>query len=131
VIFVYIDERIREFCLIDGISGIEIGKILGLKKSPLIDWMNGKSKPTLEQFAIICDYYAISSDYLLFGKILEDNLTPDESTLLNIFRQPSYEKQVSIRERALVYLEESLKSTSSESSAEFADKLDVKTKKPA
>jgi transcriptional regulator with XRE-family HTH domain len=131
VIFVQIDERIREFCLNNSISGVEIGKILGLKKSPLTDGKNGKSKPTLEQFAIICEYYAISSDYLLFGKIHEDNLTPDESTLLNIFRQLPYEKQVSIRERALVYLEESLKNTSSESSAEFADKLDVKAKKPA
>jgi transcriptional regulator with XRE-family HTH domain len=131
VIFVQIDERIREFCLNNNISGVEIGKILGLKKSPLTDWKNGKSKPTLEQFAIICEYYAISSDYLLFGKILEDNLTPDESTLLNNFRQLPYEKQVSIRERALVYLEESLKNTSSESSAEFADKLDAKTKKLA
>jgi transcriptional regulator with XRE-family HTH domain len=131
VIFVQIDERIREFCSNNGISGVEIGKILGLKKSPLTDWKNGKSKPTLEQFAIICDYYAISSDFLLFGKIIEDNISPDESNLIRIYRQLPYEKQVSIRERALIYLEESLRSTSSESSAEFAEKLDVKAKKLA
>ena len=31
------------------IKGTEIAEILGLKKSPLTDWKNGHSKPTIEQ----------------------------------------------------------------------------------
>jgi transcriptional regulator with XRE-family HTH domain len=51
-----------------GISGVQLGKLLGNSKSPVTDWKNGKSKPTLEQLSTICEYFAISADYLLFGK---------------------------------------------------------------
>ena len=36
-----------------GITGKELGELLGLKKSPLTDWKNHKSNPTLEQLANI------------------------------------------------------------------------------
>lgn len=49
-------------------SGTDLGKILNLKKSPLTDWKNKKSKPTLEQIVQICEYFDVSSDFLLFGK---------------------------------------------------------------
>jgi hypothetical protein len=70
-------------------------------------------------------------DYLLLGKDSPQMLSSIENEVIAIFRQLPYDKQISIRERALVYLEDSIKSTSSETAAEFADGLDVKTKKLA
>ncbi len=68
-------DRIIEQTKKNGISSKELAKILNLKKSPLTDWKNHKSKPTLEQIIIICENFAISSDYLLFGR---NALLPDD-----------------------------------------------------
>lgn len=46
------------------IKGTEIAEILGLKKSPLTDWKNGHSKPTIEQLITICEKLALSLDEL-------------------------------------------------------------------
>lgn len=51
-----------------GITSNELGQKLGLKKGPVTDWKNGKSKPTLEQLIKMCEIFAVSADYLLFGK---------------------------------------------------------------
>ena len=59
-------ERIAEQAERKGLTGKELGKLLGLKKSPLTDWKNKKSCPTLEQVALMCDIFAVSSDYLIF-----------------------------------------------------------------
>ena len=59
--------RIIQECSRIGINGNELGKMLALKKSPLTDWKNGKSKPTLEQLIKMCDIFAVSADSLLFG----------------------------------------------------------------
>ena len=63
-----------------GITGKELGELLGLKKSPLTDWKNHKSNPTLEQLAKI---FAISSDYLLFG--VANILSPDHQELIDTY----------------------------------------------
>lgn len=45
-------ERINILCKENHITGKEIGEKLGLKKSPLTDWKNNKSKPTIDQIKI-------------------------------------------------------------------------------
>lgn len=61
-------ERILEETERIGITGKQLGELLGLKKSPLTDWKNRKSNPTLEQLSKMCEIFATSSDYLLFGE---------------------------------------------------------------
>lgn len=88
-----------------GISGKELGEILNLKKSPLTDWKNQKSKPTIEQVIKICEHFAITSDYLLFGK--EDKqpqntsnnvqLSEDETEVVNNYRELDYENKVILK----------------------------------
>lgn len=50
-----------------GITGKQLGALLGLKKSPLTDWKNQKSTPTLSQFERMCEIFATSPNYLLYG----------------------------------------------------------------
>ena len=76
-------ERILEQSERLGITGKQLGELLGLKKSPLTDWKNHKSNPTLEQLAKMCEIFAISSDYLLFGSI--GNLTADQQELVDTY----------------------------------------------
>lgn len=85
-------ERIAEQAEQKGLTGKELGKLLGLKKSPLTDWKNKKSCPTLEQVALMCDIFAVSSDYLIFGK--SSSLGLEETNLINSYRNlDSFGKQ--------------------------------------
>ena len=76
-------ERILEQSERLGITGKQLGELLGLKKSPLTDWKNHKSNPTLEQLAKMCEIFAISSDYLLFGSV--GNLTTNQQELVDTY----------------------------------------------
>ncbi len=69
------------------ISSKELAQILNLKKSPLTDWKNHKSKPTLEQIITLCENFAISSDYLLFGK--SASLPNDEAKIIEYYHNMS------------------------------------------
>lgn len=66
-----------------GINGTQLGNMLGLKKSPMTDWKNKKSNPTLEQLIKMCEIFATSADYLLFG--YENNLTASQLELLRTY----------------------------------------------
>lgn len=79
-------ERILELCKVNNLTGIELGQKLGLKKSPLTDWKNQKAKPTVEQIITMCEIFAISSEYILFGKELKQ-LTEEEQRLIDAYRK--------------------------------------------
>lgn len=68
-----------------GMTGKELGTLLGLKKSPMTDWKNHKSNPTIEQIAKMCEIFAVSSDYLLFGKTF--SLSRDQEELIDTYKK--------------------------------------------
>lgn len=89
-------ERINLLCKENGITGKELGEKLGLKKSPLTDWKNKKSKPTIDQIITICEIFAVSANYLLFGKEI-NNLTQEEQKIIDAYRQADPAEQNIIR----------------------------------
>lgn len=80
-------ERIKYILQKNNINDSELGKILGLKKSPMTDWKNGKSKPTLEQIILICEKFAISYKWLITGKEDNELLTQEEKEILEEYRK--------------------------------------------
>ena len=78
-------DRIIEQTKRLNMTGKELGQQLGLKKTPLTDWKNQKSCPTLEQVVMMCEIFAVSADYLIFGKSLM--LSSDENEFLENFRK--------------------------------------------
>lgn len=80
-------ERINFLCKENHITGKEIGEKLGLKKSPLTDWKNNKSKPTIDQIKTICEIFAVSADYILFEKDADENLTKEESEVIQAYKK--------------------------------------------
>lgn len=81
-----ITKRIKGLLDRNKINGVQLGLMLGLRKSPLTDWKNNKSKPTLEQIVTICKNFSVSSDYLLFGKKDYTEYSEDEIELLDNYR---------------------------------------------
>lgn len=67
-------ERIMVLSKKQGISGAKLGELLGLQKSPLTDWKNNKARPTVNQLVKLCEIFATTSDYILFG--ITDNQVP-------------------------------------------------------
>lgn len=72
-------RKLLEYFKKNNIKGTEIAEILGLKKSPLTDWKNGHSKPTIEQLIIICEKLALSLDELTGLKSSEIQKAYDEA----------------------------------------------------
>ena len=102
-----------------GITGTELGTMLGLKKSPLTDWKNQKSNPTLEQLILMCDIFAVSSDYLLFGKT--DSLSTNETILLEKFNSLDASGQADLLDYAQYRVFQNTKKTNSCFSNESED----------
>ena len=70
-----------------GLNGNDIGKLLGLTKSPLTDWKNGHSVPTTKQIIKLCEIFAVSADYLLFGTT--NGLSAKENELITNYQKLS------------------------------------------
>ena len=79
-------NQINILCIEKGLTGKQLGELLGLKKSPMTDWKNGKAKPTVEQIMKMCEIFAISADYILFGKSA-DELSIEEQKLVEAYRR--------------------------------------------
>lgn len=87
-------ERIQKEADKNGITGKKLGELLGLKKSPMTDWKNGRSIPTTEHIIKMCDIFAVSADYMLFGLLAPTNLSDDEILLLKLYKElPNEEKE--------------------------------------
>lgn len=90
-------ERINQLCKENKITGKELGEKLGLKKSPLTDWKNQKSKPTVEQIIRICEIFAISSDHILFGKNIVDLTNDEEKEIITAYNNAAPAIQEAVR----------------------------------
>lgn len=82
-------ERIMKEANKNKINGKQLGELLGLRKSPLTDWKNDQSIPTTEQLIKLCDIFAVSADYLLFGSA--HRLSNEEIDFISNYRLLSKE----------------------------------------
>lgn len=79
-------NRIKDLCEKKGLNGKEFGILLGLKKSPLTDWKNGKAKPTVEQVIAMCEIFATTAEYIIFGKECTE-LSKEENNIIMAYRK--------------------------------------------
>lgn len=110
VIMTKLYDRILQQTTQLGLTGKDLGSMLGLKKSPLTDWKNHKSTPTLEQLAKMCEIFAVSSDYLLFGKV--NTLSDSENLLLEKYNLLPPAEQKDLLEYAEYKVHQHLKKSS-------------------
>lgn len=58
--------------------------------STITDWRTGKSKsPSIKNVIKFADFFGVSTDYLLTGKINSDSITDEEREWLHLYNQLS------------------------------------------
>lgn len=58
-------ERVAELLEEKGITKYKLAKDVGISKSVLSDYYNGKVQPTADVIIEVANYFDVSSDYLL------------------------------------------------------------------
>lgn len=53
------------------IKTADVAKATGLPKSMFSEWKNGRSKPKVDKLILIADYFGVSLDYLVTGRMPE------------------------------------------------------------
>lgn len=75
------ENRLFELRKRNSLSQEQLGEILGVTKSVISDWENGKKFPTKRNLEKICDYFNVTISYLFGGNDLGEDNTIDISTL--------------------------------------------------
>lgn len=97
-----VTSTIIDICKKNNISGVELGKILNLKKSPLTDWKNGVSKPTLEHIIIICNHFSISPNEIFnyhFADFTQNLSNENKAELQNYAEYLQYKEEQEIAKK--------------------------------
>lgn len=61
----FFGQRLREIRKAKGQNQETLGLVLGVRKSQISEMERGTTSTTLERFALICEHYNVSADYLL------------------------------------------------------------------
>ncbi|MCT3091767.1 helix-turn-helix transcriptional regulator [Lactococcus lactis] len=89
-------EQLKTLRKINGITQKELAEKLKIKQNSYSDWENGKSEPNIEMLVRIADYFDVSLDYLMGGKM--KNITEAFSLCLKKIRMKRKLSQKQIAE---------------------------------
>lgn len=60
-----IAQRLRELIDYNQITSYKLSQDINVSKSVVHYWLNGKTTPNADYIIAICQYFGVSSDYLL------------------------------------------------------------------
>lgn len=89
-----IGSRIKELRKKQGLNQSELGKVLDLTPSAMSLIEAGKNNPTPEAIVKLCDFFGISTDYLLTGKEGTTEISAEEQELINLYREDGQVREV-------------------------------------
>ena len=74
---------------IRNVRAADVAKATGLPKSMFSEWKNGRSNPKVDKLLLIADYFGVSIDYLVTGRMPEfrDNEELGELALCLVERE--------------------------------------------
>lgn len=75
-------ERLRNLLKDKGITGKEFSKEMGVTTAKAGRWFTGVTEPSFRELIQICDYFKVSTDYMLRGKMGEVNLCEEDIKFL-------------------------------------------------
>lgn len=79
-------ERIQALFTDNSAKPAQVFQKLGIPKNALSIWKTGKANPSADAIVKISDYFSVSTDYLLTGKLQSSDLCKLEIELLDLFR---------------------------------------------
>ncbi len=92
-----IGDHLRELRENLGLMQITVSKKIGISNKVLSNYENNISTPDLQTLILICNFYNISSDYLLGLDIKENpkdsQVTEDEKKILNYYNRLNEENK--------------------------------------
>lgn len=62
-------ENFEKLCKRDGVNPSKISKATGISTATLTSWKQGKYTPKQDKLQLIADYFKVSVDYLMTGKM--------------------------------------------------------------
>ena len=65
-------KRIKELRVKAGLTQKQIGEVLGVKQSQYQRWECGKRDFPIKELVQLANFFGVSTDYILLGKIEED-----------------------------------------------------------
>lgn len=82
-------ERIKELIELNNDKAAPLMQELGLTSTAFSSWKIGRAKPSTEAIIKIAQYYNVSTDYLLLGKLPDEEATASllQKQLNNVFNQ--------------------------------------------
>ena len=90
-------ERLKELRIEKNASQKELAQIIGTTNSSICDWERGRTQPGLAEIIKLCEFFQISTDYLLgrtdeLGAVITpfpstDNYTEEEKKLIADYRE--------------------------------------------
>lgn len=97
-------ERLKELRTEKNVSQKDLAKIIGTTNSSICDWERGRTQPKIAEIIKLCEFFQVSTDYLLgrtdeLGDVLVSNatrldLTDDEKDLLKLYRAMSHPQKI-------------------------------------
>lgn len=67
-------ERIKELRVKAGLSQAQIGEMLGVKQQQYQRWESGKRDFPINVLVTLAEYFGVSTDYILLGKTVIDEI---------------------------------------------------------
>ncbi len=86
--------------LLNGKDQKELTEYLGLKNVAFSEWKSGKSKSFRKYLIKIATFFGVSLDYLVYGKVNPNQLTPEDAKMLSIFNHLKPADKIKVIERA-------------------------------
>lgn len=122
-------EKLKTLRKINVLTQKELAEKLKIKQNSYSDWENGKSEPNIEMLVRIADYFDVSLDYLMGGKM--KNITEEVSLCLKKLRmkrklsQKQIAEELKISQQQYSKWEGGIITPNAETLVRLADYLDV------
>ena len=91
--------------LLNGKDQKELTEYLGLKNVAFSEWKSGKSKSYRKYLIEIANFFDVSLDYLVYGKVDSNQLPVEDAKMLSIFNHLKPADKIRVMERAETLVE--------------------------
>lgn len=80
-------ERLRSLLKDKGMTGKEFSEEMGVTTAKAGRWLTGVTEPSFDELVKICDYFQVSTDYMLKGKLGNFDLSEEDIKFLALSKR--------------------------------------------